>query len=143
MKQYGIIAALIVGAFLAGKYLFPPKPETKEVVKIVEVEKKVQVKDKNVRIVKTQKKDGSVVTETVIDEHSKSTVDSSVKIDSSKVVKSTAKITLGVLAIKQADDFAEATQFGATITVPVLGNIKAQVLGTTDKKVGLGLALEF
>ena len=143
MKKYGIITIIALGAFLAGKYLFPPKPEVKEVVKYVEVEKKVQNKDKVVKSTKIKKPDGTVVTETTVVENTKTTTDKSSKLESEKLVRSAAKITVGVLAIKDASDFSAPTAFGATISVPVFGNVKAQALGTTDKRIGLGLALEF
>lgn len=143
MKKYPLIAALVISAFLAGKYLFPPKAEVKEVIKIVTVEKKQEKKASVSRSVETKKPDGTVVTEVVVTENTQTDTASSSQLDSSKTSKGGAKLTLGLLAIKSADDFSAPTQFGATITVPLLGNIKAQALGTTDKRIGIGLALEF
>jgi hypothetical protein len=34
-------------------------------------------------------------------------------------------------------------EYGATIAVPLFGNIKVQGLATTSKQVGVGLALDF
>lgn len=143
MRTYGIIAIIAVVSFLSGKYLFPPKPEVKEVVKYVEVEKKVQNKDKVVKKVRVKKPDGTVTTETVIVDKSTTTTDKASKLESEKIVKASAKITVGLLYIKDVQEFGRPADFGATITVPLIGNLKAQALGTTDQKVGLGLALEF
>ena len=143
MKVYGIMAIIAIVSFLAGKYVFPPKADVKEVVKIVEVEKKQEKKNKVTKIVEIKKPDGTVETDTTEVENTQTVTDTSIKSESTKVTKSANKITLGLLAIKQADDFSKATQFGATVAVPLIGNLKVQALGTTDKRVGLGLALDF
>lgn len=143
MKQYLIVSAIALSSFLAGKYLVAPRVETKTVTKIVEVEKKQQKKDKVVKSKKTKKPDGTVVTETTVTEKTNTVTDTSLKINSATESKSGGKVSVGVLAIKSADKFSAPTEFGATVSVPVFGSVKAQALGTTDKKIGVGLALEF
>lgn len=143
MKTYLTFGLIGLLSFLAGKYLFPPKPETKQVIKYVEVEKKVQNKDKVVKSTKIKRPDGTVVTETTVEEKTKTVTDKSSQLDSTKSVKSGSKVTVGLLYIRDVQHFSRAANFGATVSVPVFGNVRAQALGTTDKKVGLGLALEF
>lgn len=143
MKNYLIIGAIALGSFLAGKYLFPPKPQIKKIVKYVEVEKKVQNRDKTVKSVKVKRPDGTVVTETTVVENTKTTTDKASKLESEKVTKNGPGITVGVLAIKQVDKLSEAFEFGATLSVPIFGNFKAQFLGTTEKRIGAGVAIEF
>lgn len=143
MKLYLYAGVACLLSFLAGKYLFPPSPEIKERVKTVVVEKYVEKRNivKNTKV--TEKPDGTKVTETT--ESDRSVIVDNTKSQSEKKVevKGSAKLTLGLLAIKQVDDFGKPFEYGATVSVPVFGNVKAQGLVTTDKRVGLGLALEF
>jgi hypothetical protein len=138
--KLGIVAII---AFLAGKYIFPPSPQIKEAVKYVEVEKKKEDKHKVVKSTTVKKPDGTKVTETTVTEDTQTATDTSIKLDSSKVTKAGKGITVGMLYLKDAENFGRPANFGATISVPVIGNLKAQALGTTDKRVGVGLALEF
>ena len=137
--KFGLVAVL---AFLAGKYLFPPKPEIKETAKTVTVEKIVERRnvEKTTRV--TEKPDGTKVTETTEKDRSIIVDNSSSKSQTKTEIKGSAKITLGLLAIKNVEHFRD-TDFAATVTVPLFGNLKAQALGTTNKQIGLGLALEF
>lgn len=143
MKKYGTFAIVALISFLAGKYLFPTKPEVKEVVKTVTVEKIVEKRNvvKNTKV--TEKPDGTKVTEVTETDKTVIVDNTSSKSEKKLEVKGSAKLTLGLLAIKDGSDFSSPTQFGTTVTVPLVGNLKMQALGTTDKRVGLGLALEF
>ena len=143
MKQFGIITIIALSSFAAGKYLFPPKAEVKEVVKYVQVEKKEEKKNKVIVKKEVKKPDGTVITDTTETEYTQTNTDTSTKIDSQKIAKSASKITLGVLALKNVEKFSDKTEFAATVTVPLFGAVRAQAIGTTDKKVGLGLALDF
>lgn len=134
-----------VSCLLIGRYVLTPKPKvvTKEVVKVVEVEKKT-VDTKKKKVTKeTKGKDGTIVVETTETEDTRIDVDRSTKVDSSKVSKSGGTaITLGLLAIKDLDDLAR-TEYGAVAAVPLMGNLKVVGTASTDKKVGLGLAIDF
>jgi hypothetical protein len=139
---------IIVGiiSLLVGRYVLTPKQEVKTVVKIVEVEKNVKEEKKKVKtkIKETVTKDGTRTTETTIDEDSGSreTTSTERRIDSKTVSKTGSGLTLGLLAIKDTDDFS-ATEYGATVAVPLIGSLKVIGLATTGKQVGLGLGLEF
>lgn len=142
MKKNMYIAIVVISAFLAGKYLFQAKTEVKTVVKYVEVEKKVEKKASVVKSTKVEKPDGTIVTETTVTENTQTNTDTSIKSDTTTVVKG-SKISLGLLAVKSVNDFGKPFEYGMTIAVPMFGAIKAQGLVTTDKRVGLGLAVDF
>lgn len=143
MKIYIYSALACLLSFLAGKYLFSPVPEVKERVKTVVVEKYVEKRNvvKNTKV--TEKPDGTKITE--VTESDKSVIVDNTKSQSERKteVKGTGKLTLGLLAIKDAGNFSRNMEYGATVSVPVFGNLKAQGLVTTDKRVGLGVGLEF
>jgi hypothetical protein len=140
MKLYLYAGVACLLSFLAGKYLFPPSPEIKERIKTVVVEKYVERRNvvKNTKV--TEKPDGTKVTETSESDKSIIVDNTKSKSDIKTEVKGSPKLTLGLLAIS---DFSSPLNYGATVTVPVFGNVKAQGIVTTDKRVGLGLALEF
>jgi hypothetical protein len=151
IKKYALVlVALIIGVF-AGKYVFKPKPEikTKEVVKIVEVFKEKKTEDKKVKTTITEKtdKDGNTIKETVITEDTKTDTitNRDSKLDSNKqtVVKSGHKLTLGVLGIMDTERISNRPEYGVTVGVPLFGTISLQGLATTDKKIGLGVAISF
>jgi hypothetical protein len=139
---------IIVGiiSLLVGRYVLTPKQEVKQVIKIVEVEKNVKEEKKKVKtkIKEIVATDGTRTTETTIDEDSgtRETNTRDTKIDSKTVTKTGSGLTLGLLAIKDIDNFS-ATEYGATVAVPLIGNLKVIGLATTGKQVGLGLGLEF
>jgi hypothetical protein len=139
---------VVVGAIgiLIGRYAFKPKETTKEVVKVVEVEKIVKVETKKVitKIKETVKKDGTKETETTIVEDSSKKevgeVERSQEV--SKVSESGSGITLGLLALKDIDRFSEKTHVGVIAGIPLFGNLKIISSLDTAKRVGIGLALE-
>lgn len=142
IKSLKYVIASAVAGLLVGRFIMQPpvKIETKEVVKYVE--KKEENKKKNVVIIERKNTDGSIEKRTEIKEDSKSVTDS--KLDSSKQqsIKKGAGVTVGVLALKQLSTDSQL-QYGMSVTVPVYGPVKLQGLGTTDKHVGIGVAIEF
>lgn len=143
MTNYLKITIVAIIAFLAGKYLFPPKAQIKETVKTVVVEKIVEKRNVVKKTKTTEKPDGTKVTEVTETDRTVIVDNTSSRTEKKVEVKGSAKVTLGLLAIKDANDFSAAIQYGATVSLPLIGNLKAQALGTTDKRIGLGLALEF
>jgi hypothetical protein len=139
---------VIVGiiCLLLGRYALTPKQEVKTVIKVVEVEKNVKEEKKKVKtkIKETVAKDGTVTKETTIDEDSnnRETTSTERRVDSRTVSKTGSGLTLGVLAIKDLDNFSEM-DYGVSVAVPLIGNFKAIGLATTGKQIGLGIALEF
>jgi flagellar hook assembly protein FlgD len=134
-----------ISCLLVGRYVLTPKPKvvTKEVVKIVEIEKKT-VDTKKTKVTKEVKdKDGTVVVETTETEDTTIYVVNSTEVDSSKVSKSGgAAITLGLLAQKALDGLAR-TDYGVVVVAPLTGNLRVVGTASTDKRIGVGLAIDF
>jgi hypothetical protein len=126
-----------------GRYVLTPKQEIKEVVKIVEVEKKRSETDKKTVTKETTKKDGTIIKEIVEVENTVIDSERDTRIDSSKSTKTGSGITLGLLALKDASDLRNPVEYGALVGVPLIGNLN--VIGTVDtsKRVGVGLSIEF
>ena len=47
-----------------------------------------------------------------------------------------------MLAIKELS-LDNNIEYGIVISAPIYGSLKVQALGTTDKKIGIGLGIEF
>lgn len=132
-----------ISCILIGRYVLTPKQKVKEVIKIVEVEKKRTDIKKKVVTKETKNTDGTVVKETTETENTVVESDRSTKLDSSKTSESGSGITFGLLAVFNANEFADKPEYGATVSIPVLGNLNAQALVTTDKRIGVGLSIGF
>ncbi len=141
MKQYLNYVIVGVIALVVGRFVLQPKPKTIEVVTYVE--KKEETK-KTKKITKTKERknpDGSSQTEVEVVEDSTSNSSSTIASEKTKVISK--GISVGILTLKDLDKFSEKLEYGAIVSVPVLGSIS--IIGTADttKRVGLGLALEF
>jgi hypothetical protein len=130
-----------ISCILIGRYALAPKPKvvTKEVVKIVEVEKKQTKKKKETT--QTTNPNGSTTTQ--ITETEDTTIDRTTDIASTSTSASKSGVTLGLLAIKDVTSFSSSLQYGATVSVPLIGSLNVIGLATTSKQVGLGLSIEF
>ena len=130
-----------ISGLLIGRYVLTPKPKviTKEVVKVVEVEKK-QTKKKKVTT-ETVNSDGSSTTQTT--ETEDTTTETVTDTTRTKDTKSKSGITLGMLAIKDTSNLSGPLHYGATLSVPLAGSLSVTGLATTSKQVGVGLAIEF
>jgi len=98
----------------------------------------VEEKQKKVVSRKTKKPDGTIITDTTIEEDTNSRTNT--ERQGSK--KTGSGITLGLLAVKSLQNFQQ-TNAEAVVIVPFFGNLK--VIGTVDttKQIGIGLGLEF
>lgn len=147
LKQISYIVGAALFGILVGRYVVKPKTEvkTKEVIKYVEVFKEKKEEKKNVKVVVVEKPDGTKTTTTIDTSVTNTVTNNETKIDSKKEtsVKAGSNLTLGALAIADATNFSSKLEYGVTAAVPVFGNLKAQALVTTDKKVGIGLAIDF
>lgn len=141
MKKYLNYAIIAIIALLVGRFVLQPKHKVKE--KIVYVEKKEETKKtkKTTRIKEQKNPDGSSQTETEIVEDSTSSSSSTIASEKTKVISK--GISVGVLALKDLDRFSNKTEFGAMISVPVMGSLSVVGTADTTKRVGLGIALEF
>lgn len=145
LKYYTIVG---LSCLLIGRYVLQPEPKTitKEVIVYKEKKQENEKKDekKVVKSTKTKKPDGTVVTETTIttDTSIKKEAKTDIKVES-KVTKQTGNgVTLGLLAVKNLDA-VQQTHAEAIAVVPFFGNLSFVGSLTTNKQVGLGLALEF
>lgn len=132
---------LFISGVLIGRYVITPKPKviTKEVVKIVEVEKK-QTKKKKVTT-EIVNPDGSSSTQTTeVEDTITETVTDTIN---TKDTKPKLGITLGMLAIKDISKFSSPINYGATVGVPLMGSISVVGLATTSRQIGVGLSIEF
>jgi hypothetical protein len=151
VKKYTTLLVVAISGVLVGRYVIQPKQEVKVREKIVYVEifkeKKEEKKDTTTTITETVDKDGNKSTTTVIEDKSTSvtetTKDTKEKTDSSSVTKTGHRITLGMLAIKDLPNPIKPIAYGVTVAVPIFGNINATGLVTTEKQVGVGLAIHF
>jgi hypothetical protein len=132
-----------ISCLLVGRYVLTPKQKTKEVVKVVEVEKKRTDSKKKVVTREVTNPDGTKVKETTETENTVTDSERSRKEDKFKLSETGASISLGLLAIKDATDFSKPFEYGATVAVPVIGNLKAMGMVTTSKQIGLGLSVDF
>ena len=132
---------IAISFLLIGRFVLAPKPKviTKEVIKIVEVEKKQTKKKKVVTEVKNP--DGSSTTQTT--ETEDTTSETSTSIASSKVTNSKIGVTLGALAIKDVSSFSSPIEYGITASAPIYGSLSIQGLATSSKIIGIGLSIEF
>lgn len=141
MKQYLNYVIVGVIALVIGRFVLQPKPKTIEVVRYVE--KKEETK-KTKKITKTKERknpDGSSQTEVEVVEDSTSNSSSTIASEKTKVISK--GISVGILALKDLDKFSEKLEYGAIVSVPVLGSLSIIGSADTTKRVGLGLALEF
>lgn len=151
LKQYGLIGVVAILGILVGRYILQPKSkvETKEVVKYIEVFKEKKEEKKNVKTVITEKinKDGTKEITTVITDNSTSNSqtnkDSKLESDKTKIVKNGIGLSLSLLAIKDIPNPSRAISYGAVISVPIVGNLNATGMVTTEKQVGIGLGITF
>jgi hypothetical protein len=145
LNKYTLGIAIV--CLLIGRFVLQPKATVIEKIKTVEVEKKVFVEKKNKKETKIEitRPDGTKEVKTEITEVSESEMKSDRKsvAESSKESRTGSGVTVGVLALKDLQAFSKDFQYGVTVTAPIYNSIKVQALGTTDRRIGLGIALEF
>lgn len=139
LNKTTIIVAIT--SLLIGRYAFAPKPKVivKEVVKIVEVVKQQTKKKKTVT--ETKAPDGTSTVQTT--ETEDSTTESNTTTASTTTTKSKQGISLGMLAIKDLNEFTSPIHYGAMVSVPLAGSLSVVGLATTSKQIGVGLSIEF
>jgi hypothetical protein len=140
-----LVRYIIVGivCLLVGRFVLQPKAEVKEVVKYVEKKEEVKKKKKTTRIREEKKPDGTTTTETEVVENDESQTNTSIASSKETRKKSSSGISIGVLALKDLDQFSDKTEFGVLTAIPVIGNLSLVGTADTTKRIGLGLALEF
>jgi hypothetical protein len=132
---------IAISCLLIGRFVLTPKPKviTKEVIKIVEVEKKKTKKKKVSTEVKNP--DGSTTTETTETEDTTTETSTSVASNSSSETK--RGVLVGAIALKDLGDLSGDLEYGATVSAPIYGSLNFQAIMTTSKTIGIGIAVEF
>ena len=150
IKENKVCLVAIIAALLIGRFALQPKAKVetkiveKVVEKIVEVEKKV-VKT-NTKIIEKKNKDGSSETVTVISQDETSQKESQTDIKAEKTsihLESNRGVSVGIIAIEQLGNFKSTPEFGVTAAFPVFGSVSITALATLEKRVGLGVSIEF
>lgn len=132
---------IAISFLLIGRFVLAPKPKviTKEVIKVVEVEKKNTKKKKVSTEVKNP--DGSSTTQTT--ETEDTTSETSILVDSTTSSETKRGILIGVVALKNLSYLERDFEYGTTVSVPIYKSLNFQTIVTTSKTVGVGIALEF
>ena len=144
------VAIIAVVSLLVGRFVLQPKAkvEVHEKIKTVEVIKeiKVEVEKKKTRTEIVTKPDGTTVTviDETVDSSSNTITNSNISKESEKSTKSSSGVgvLIGALILKDLDKSSQ-NNYGITVTAPIYNSLKIQAIGTTDKRIGIGLALEF
>lgn len=140
-KIIGIGVLILAIGYGIGYFTKPTKVETVTVEK-VKIEKQA-AETKIVYKTKVITKDGTV-TET---ETSKTDSKTSENVDSSKstetVVKNDVGLNLAALAIVDSNNLSGQREYAITASKRVIGNFTVNGIVTTDKKVGVGIGLQF
>lgn len=136
-----LITALILTAlgYGFGRYLQPAKVITKEVI----IEKQVDVvkRDVTTKIKEITNKDGSKITETVIEDRSKETSKKESETNKSTVVINT-KPQWRVQGTAKLNKILTPI-YGAGIERRILGPVSGGIFANTDKEYGVSLSFEF
>lgn len=125
------------------------KVETKEVTKEVKTSNRVNDKNKVITITKVVNADGSSTTHTTIEDRGKVTESDSSTKESIKTASTSVTatndigLTIQALAIVNINDLKENKEYGIYAKKRVFSNVSVGILVTSDKKVGVGLGLDF
>jgi hypothetical protein len=129
MKKYFIVAALIIGAFIAGTFYKRPDPGSVQTV----------YKDRIVTVTKTitKKPDGTIISETETKTENKS---------GTKVETKLPRYSAGILVVKSLSKskLVDRPDYGLSGGIRLLGSLWAEMqVIPVNQTVALGLRLEF
>jgi hypothetical protein len=145
-KKKAIIAVVVLALVYGAGYFskgHSTVTEIKEVVKVVTVKEEAKT-----RIVY---KDRIVRPDGTVEEHERSREDSNTKEGSSSESSKSNKtevindvgLTLQALAIVDIKDIKGDREYGIYAKKRVFSSVSVGILATTDKKIGLGIGLDF
>jgi hypothetical protein len=147
-KKYCIIGVVV--ALLVGRFALQPKgkTETRVVEKVIERVVTVEKTNKkaDTKIIEKKNVDGSIETVTVIHEDTTTQKDSQTDTKTEKSSTHSASsrgVAVGLIALEQIGNFKSTPEFGVTVSAPVFGSVSVTGLATLDKRVGLGISVEF
>lgn len=142
LKIYGIIA---ISGVAIGYFLLPHKTkvETREVIK-TEIQEVIKVKNNTVtKTVYVKSKDGTETTTTEVVDKDETNIDTNINTESLKEKIVTSKgVGVGLYAISQLSKLTTPA-YGIIIDVPVASKASIFATGDTEKRVGLGVKVEF
>lgn len=138
-------AIIAVSGIAIGYFLLPHKTkvETREVVK-VQVQEVVKVKNNTVtKTVFVKNTDGTETTTTETVDRDETNIESSLNSESSKEKIVTSKgVGVGLYAISKLSELTTPA-YGIIIDVPVSSKLSIIATGDTEKRIGLGVKVEF
>lgn len=146
LKQYSLVALLILVAFSVGRFLGPKEVEIKEVETVVYKERETKEEDKQTRSTRreTVSPDGTRTIEIIRESDKKSRTDSRTEIESERSLESKSSNqsnwSIGIYKGEQS--------YLGTVDMRVIGGVFVGVYGRSDltlnnREYGVGLRLEF
>lgn len=143
--NYKLIAISAGIGLAVGYFLIPHKTkvETREVVK-VQVQEVVKVKNNTVtKTVYVKNTDGSETTTTEVVDRDETNIDRDIKTENLKEKTVTSKgVGVGLYAISKLSELTTPA-YGLIIDVPVSSKLSIIATGDTEKRIGLGVKVEF
>lgn len=144
-----IINLTLVGIMgvVIGRFVIQPKTKIVEKEVIVFREKKEEKKDSKIttRTREEKKPDGTIITDTTKTEETKTETKTDIKLakEKSKSVQKGSGVLIGAMIMDDLNDLKSKDHYGIMLAVPLAQ--RAYIFGTADmqKRVGIGLALEF
>lgn len=143
------VKIIIIGlsCLLVGKFVLQDDPIVveKEVIVYKESTQSSSQSKKTTTTKEEKKPDGSSTTETTVTEETSNQSSTEVAVDrtTSRETSKASKVTVGILALKDLDQFSKNTHIGILTKAPLVGNLSVIGSFDTTKRVGLGLSLEF
>jgi hypothetical protein len=136
----------IIGVVI-GRFVIQPKTKIVEKEVIVFREKKEEKKDSKIttRTREEKKPDGTIITDTTKTEETKTETKTDIKLakEKSKSIQKGSGVLIGAMIMDDLNDLKSKDHYGIMLAVPLAQ--RAYIFGTADmqKRVGIGLALEF
>ena len=144
-----IINFTLVGllGIVIGRFIIQPKTKVVEKEVIVFREKKEEKKDSKIttRTREEKKPDGTIITDTTKTEETKTETKTDIKLakENSKSTQKGSGVLIGAMIMDDLNDLKSKDHYGIMVAVPLAQ--RAYIFGTADmqKRIGIGLALEF
>lgn len=147
IKENKKIIIIGISCILIGRYVLQAEPKIieKEVIVYKENTQSSSQSRRTTTTKEEKRPDGSSTTETTTTEESSNQSNTEVVINrtTSRETSKTSRVTVGVLALKDLDQFSKNTHIGILTKAPLVGNLSIIGSFDTTKRVGLGLSLEF
>lgn len=147
IKQNKNIIIVGISCVLIGRYVLQAEPKVieKEVIVYKESTQSSSQSRRTTTTTEEKRPDGSSTTQTTTTEETSDQNSTEVAVDrtTSRETSKASKVTVGILALKDLDQFSKNTHIGILTKAPLVGNLSVIGSFDTTKRVGLGLSLEF